>query len=124
MFTEGQLSRDGAIGKAKHGLLGYITKNFDLEGETDIMFVPVGVNYDWVLEADTLTNNVNTNFRGRGAKFVLGSFIRTVAKNLKYVLVNREILLGTACASFGSPISFKSWLAEHDVDFQKLEKLE
>ena len=88
------------------------------------MFVPVGVNYDRVLEAETLTQNVETDFRGRGARFVLGSFFSTAFLNLKYAIANRETLLGTASASFGSPISFKDWLEKNNVDFRNLEKSE
>jgi len=124
VFAEGQLSRDGRLNEPKYGMLGYITKTFDPAGETDIMFVPVGVNYDRVLEAETLTQNVETDFRGRGARFVLGSFFSTAFLNLKYAIANRETLLGTASASFGSPISFKDWLEKNNVDFRNLEKSE
>ncbi len=124
VFAEGQLSRDGAIGEAKYGMLGYITKKFDPKGKTDIIFVPVGVNYDWVLEADTLTTNVDTDFRGSSARFVLGSFARTALKNLRYALVHRKTLLGTASASFGSPISLKGWLKDNEIDYKNLPKSE
>jgi len=122
VFAEGQLSRDGAIGEAKYGMLGYIIKKFDPDGDTDIMFAPVGVNYDWVLEADTLSVNVETDFRGRGARFVLGSFLRTTLKNIKYAILHRDTLLGTASASFGSAISFKTWLKNRDIDYKALSK--
>jgi len=124
VFAEGQLSRDGTVGDPKYGMLGYITKTFDPEGKTDIMFVPVGVNYDWVFEAATLTGDKNKDFRGSSAKFILGSFFSTAFKHLKFLVVNKQSLLGAASASFGSPISFKKWLAEHNMDYRKLDKPE
>ena len=122
VFAEGQLSRDGSVGEAKYGMLGYITKKFDPTGSYDIMFVPVGVNYDWVLESETLVKNVDTDFRGSDAKFVLGSFFRTAARNFRFALANRKTLLGTASASFGPAISFKDWLAKNDIDYNNLSK--
>ena len=54
IFPEGRLSRDGLLGEAKLGLLGYIVRGFDPQGERDIVFVPVGINYDRVLEDRSL----------------------------------------------------------------------
>ncbi|HHI82260.1 MAG TPA: glycerol-3-phosphate acyltransferase, partial [Rhizobiales bacterium] len=50
VFPEGGLSRDGALQAPKLGLLNYIVSGFDLKGARDIVFVPVGLNYDRVLE--------------------------------------------------------------------------
>ena len=54
IFPEGGLSRDGRLGAAKLGLLDYMVKAFDPHGTPDIVFVPVAVNYDRVLEDRTL----------------------------------------------------------------------
>lgn len=50
MFPEGGLTRDGALREPKKGLLDYMLRSFDPEGQRDLVFVPVGVNYDRVLE--------------------------------------------------------------------------
>ncbi|MCK5378983.1 MAG: 1-acyl-sn-glycerol-3-phosphate acyltransferase, partial [Acidobacteria bacterium] len=54
MFPEGGLTRDGALREPKKGLLDYMLRSFEPEGERDLVFVPVGVNYDRVLEDRTL----------------------------------------------------------------------
>jgi glycerol-3-phosphate O-acyltransferase len=55
MFPEGGLSLNGAVGPAKKGLLHYIVRDFDLSSGRDVVFVPVALNYDRVLEDRVLT---------------------------------------------------------------------
>ena len=50
MFPEGGLTRDGKLRPPKLGLLSYIVSRFDPHGPRDAVFVPVGLNYDRVLE--------------------------------------------------------------------------
>ncbi len=122
IFAEGMLSRDGSVGTPKLGLLAYLTRTFDPEGEIDIMFLPVGTNYDRVMEEHTLTRNPDTDFRGRGTIFVLGSTLRTLGGHFLRKLIGNYEDFGTASASFGRPISFKAWLRQQEVDFRQLDK--
>src|SRR5436305_15216191 len=50
IFPEGGLTRDGKLRPPKLGLLSYIVSGFDPQGRRDAVFVPVGLNYDRVLE--------------------------------------------------------------------------
>ncbi len=50
VFPEGGLTRDGALRPPKLGILSYIVSGFDPNGARDVVFVPVGLNYDRVLE--------------------------------------------------------------------------
>src|SRR5262245_23999980 len=50
MFPEGGLTRDGKLRPPKLGRLSYIVSGFDPYGPRDAVFVPVGLNYDRVLE--------------------------------------------------------------------------
>ena len=54
MFPEGGLSRDGRLRPPRLGLLDYMVRGFDPHQARDIVFIPVGVNYDRVLEDRTL----------------------------------------------------------------------
>ena len=54
VYPEGGLSKDGALRPPKLGLLDYMLRGFDPKGPRDLVFVPVGVNYDRVLEDRTL----------------------------------------------------------------------
>src|SRR5215204_4262949 len=50
MFPEGGLTRDGRLRPPKLGLLAYMVSGFDPKGPRDAVFVPVGINYDRVIE--------------------------------------------------------------------------
>ena len=69
IFPEGGLSRDGKLRPPKFGLLSYMVAAFDPKGPKDVVFVPVGVNYDRVLEDRMLTSAANTE---AGKKPVFG----------------------------------------------------
>lgn len=49
MFPEGGLSLTGAVGEPKLGLISYIVEGYVPEGR-DMVFVPVAINYDRILE--------------------------------------------------------------------------
>ncbi|MFI5143837.1 MAG: 1-acyl-sn-glycerol-3-phosphate acyltransferase, partial [Thermoanaerobaculales bacterium] len=49
IFPEGGLTRDGRLREPKLGLLNYVLKRFDPHGPRDLVFVPIGINYDRVL---------------------------------------------------------------------------
>src|SRR5262249_17022538 len=51
IFPEGGLSRDGKLRPPKLGLLDYICRIIKSPGFTgDVLFIPVGINFDHVLE--------------------------------------------------------------------------
>ena len=50
VFPEGGLTRDGNMRTPKLGLLDYMLRAFDARSPRDLVFVPVGINYDRVLE--------------------------------------------------------------------------
>jgi len=50
IFPEGGLSLDGGLRAPRLGLLNYVVTGFDSEGARDVVFVPVSLNYDRVLE--------------------------------------------------------------------------
>src|SRR6478735_1158493 len=46
VYPEGGLSTDGRLRPPRLGLLDYMLKSFDPKAERDIVFIPVGINYD------------------------------------------------------------------------------
>ena len=119
VFPEGKLSRDGKLGEPKLGLLGYITKGFDPTGERDIVFIPVGINYDRVLEDRTLiaTSKVKPNSakaKKKTAKLITTfKFFQFAFKNLRQRLTGTHYRNGYACVNFGQPVSLKQWQKEN-----------
>ena len=112
IFPEGGLSRDGHLGGAKLGLLSYIVRGFDPEGPRDVVFVPVGLNYDRVLEDRLLLTN-----SGQGKpKYKTGprAVMRFVSHQIWLRITGKYHRFGYACVSFGSPVSLKKFLAQTD----------
>jgi len=107
MFPEGGLSLDGRVGPAKMGLLHYIVSGFELAAR-DVVFVPVGIAYDRVLEDRLLTEADGAGVRRfRGRPLTILRFIgRTIWRKLR----GRFPGFGAAAAGFGAPLSLADWL--------------
>lgn len=113
VFPEGRLSRDGKLGKAKLGLLGYLVKGFDTNGDRDIVFIPVGINYDRVLEDRTLLR-YSKKLPRRSLFYTLAKTFSFFFKNCWQALLGRRYRYGYACVNFGEPVSLRTWLLEQD----------
>ena len=108
IFPEGGLSLDGRIGPAKMGLISYIVEGFDPAGR-DVVFVPVGLAYDRVLEDRVLVEAAareSRRFRNRPFRVAWGAARYLVAR-----MMGRRAGFGTAAAGFGAPVSLRGFLA-------------
>jgi glycerol-3-phosphate O-acyltransferase len=123
VFPEGALTRDGALRPPKLGLLDYMLRAFDPQGGRDLVFVPVGINYDRVLEDRALVSESLGEASG-GALGKASAAARFAARNAGQWLLRRWHRFGYACVNFGSPISMRRWVAEHGVDFRALPREE
>src|SRR5687767_13081625 len=65
VFPEGGLSRDGRMRAPRLGVLDYMLRGFQLDGERDLVFVPLGLNYDRVLEDRSLLAALDDKRVGR-----------------------------------------------------------
>lgn len=100
VFLEGGLSRDGALQPPKLGLLDYMTR----ANAKELVFIPVGINYDRVVEDSTLIRELGglpkrglrANFR-RSAFWLSGLMFRGA--------LGRFYRFGYAIANFGPPLS-------------------
>jgi glycerol-3-phosphate O-acyltransferase len=128
VYPEGGLSRDGRLRKPKLGLLDYMLRGFDPQGERDLVFIPVGINYDRVLEDRTLLLDVGPEARPKGgvgtAATAAGTTLRFTGRNLWQMILRRWHRFGYACVNFGTPISMRQYLKEHGLDFRTLDKNE
>jgi glycerol-3-phosphate O-acyltransferase len=122
MFPEGGLTIDGALRPPKFGLLDYVVKSWDPAGERDVVFVPVGINYDRVLEDRSQLRKLDPGQRRPGLLRVLATTLRFAARNFVLVLGRRWFRLGYACVSFGSPVSLRGFAGERGADFAKLDE--
>lgn len=110
IFPEGRLSRDGVLGPPKLGLLGYLVRGFNPNTERDIVFIPVGINYDRVLEDRSLLRYAEKLPR-RGIAYTATKSISFLGKNLWQALTGRRYSYGYACVNFGEPVSLRKWIA-------------
>ena len=106
MFPEGGLSQSGALMPPKMGLLKYIVDGFDPKVR-DVVFVPVALNYDRVLEDQILTSAAKDpehRFKARigviAGKMVVQMWQRMTGKYHKF---------GYAAVSFGKPVSLSEY---------------
>jgi glycerol-3-phosphate O-acyltransferase len=108
IFPEGGLSLDGKVGPAKMGLLSYIVEGFE-PGGRDVVFVPVGLAYDRVLEDRVLIEAAKAGtrrFRNRPLWVAWNAARYAVAK-----MRGQTKGFGTAAAGFGAPVSLRGHLA-------------
>src|SRR3954452_13197284 len=121
VFPEGGRSRDGKLAPTKFGLLSYMVARFDPLGPRDVVFVPVAVNYDRVLEDRMLTSAANTE---PGKKPVFGFNIAVFARhffNHVWMAMRGEwYRFGYTCVSFGEPVSLRKHVTEAGIDFRLL----
>ena len=97
-------------------------KAFDPQGPRDLVFVPVGINYDRVLEDRTLLLSQGQDQRSRGKLAAIGTTLRFVAHNFKLMAQGRWYRFGYACVNFGTPVSARDWIAAHGPDLRQAEK--
>ncbi len=114
MFPEGGLSRDGRLRPVKLGLISYMLEGFDPTAR-DVVFIPVGLNYDRVLEDRSLVAEIsgpppNQAFYTKAVKS-----LAFIGKNLRLRFAGKWHKFGYACVAFGKPLSLKSVFEERNV---------
>jgi len=105
MFPEGGLSLTGKVGEAKLGLLSYIVSNTPQNGR-DVIFVPVALNYDQVLEDQFLINAGKTG--KRRFRPSVWTVVRSCAVYAWWRLRGKFRGFGTASVGFGTPLELSS----------------
>ncbi len=108
VYPEGGLTVDGKLRAPRLGLLDYMLKTFDPGGERDLVFIPVGINYDRVIEDRTLLLKLDPGRPRRGLLFAIGMTLGFIAKQAWKMLLGRWYRFGYACVNFGRPVSMGS----------------
>lgn len=119
LFPEGGLSRDGRLRPAKIGMLDYMLGTAREPGFAERMYiVPVGLNYDRVLEDRSLLRELHVSEGGKAPSrmaqlrevlnFAVGSFGRLGTGRWKRY--------GRAAVVVGEPVPVAPWLEEVAAD--------
>jgi glycerol-3-phosphate O-acyltransferase len=122
LFPEGGLSVDGRLRAPKLGLLDYMLRGYDPVGERDLVFVPVGINYDRVLEDRTLLRRLDPT---APTASLPGALLAAAGFALKQALLRvrgRWFRFGYACVNFGTPLSMRRHLRERGSSLRALSE--
>jgi len=122
VFPEGGLSRDGRLQAPKLGLVDYMLRDFDRTADRDIVFIPVGINYDRTFEDRSLLRALDRDADQRSWWFVVWTTTRFVSRSLMLMILSRWRRYGYACVNFGRPLSMKAYCEENKLDFNRLER--
>jgi glycerol-3-phosphate O-acyltransferase len=123
VFPEGGLSREGKLRPPKLGILDYTVRAFD-PGGRDVVFIPVGINYDRVFEDRSFLLELDPSAPRPKRGGAIGNMLRFVFRNLALMARNKWHRFGYACVNFGSPVSLRAYTRSRGVDFRVLPKEE
>ncbi|MDQ8177525.1 MAG: 1-acyl-sn-glycerol-3-phosphate acyltransferase [Gemmatimonadota bacterium] len=123
LFPEGGLTRDGRLRPSKIGLLDYIVGAARDPALASRMFVvPVGLNYDRVLEDRTLLRELRvTEGETGGSRWSqVGEVVSYLASSFGRLSTGRWQRYGRAAVVLGAPVSVAEWVAsEGDPVFDR-----
>ena len=121
VFLEGQLSRDGRLGEAKLGFLDYILRNYDWQRARGVIFIPVAINYDHILEDRNL---LDWDDQAKHPSTIehLKRLVRFLRKNLFDSPRARFTRYGYASVNFGEPLDMREYCRNHNLDLHHIEK--
>ena len=121
VFLEGGLTTDGLLRAPKLGLLDYMLKNFDPAGERDLVFVPVGINYDRVFEDRTLLARHEPGAARAGVLRAMRVIAAYLGRQFLRRLQGRSYRNGYACVNFGQPLSMAERVRATGIDLRTLD---
>ena len=113
------MSRDGALREPNIELLDYLLRRVDPAVEWYLVFVPVAIDYDWVLEDESL---LELGVSGPSRRGDAASTVVSVVRKMPLVVRGRR--LARAAVNFGTPISAREYTRAHSADFPALGREE
>lgn len=122
VFLEGGLTKDGALREPRLGFLDYMLRDYHPHNDRDIVFIPVGINYDRVIEDRSLIRRLDASAQRRSPWFVIRTTISFIVKNALLSRKTRWRRFGYASVNFGEPVSARQYCERQQVDFSALDK--
>ncbi|MCP4753687.1 MAG: glycerol-3-phosphate acyltransferase, partial [Proteobacteria bacterium] len=124
VFLEGGLSKDGCLRPPKFGLIDYMMRSYDMENDPNIVFIPVGMNYDRVIEDRSLLRGLNPEAKRRSLPFVVKTTLGFMVRNFGQMAFGTWKRFGYACVNFGDPVSCRDYCRQHDLKFNEMSREE
>ncbi len=122
VFPEGGLSRDGLLRTPKLGIFDYMLRNYEHRRDRDIVFIPVGINYDRTLEDRSLLRTLDPEAPGRSFWFAVRTTLHFIWRCVFLMILSRWQRFGYACVNFGPQISMRKYCRENDIEFSQMER--
>lgn len=122
VYLEGKISQDGNLAPPKLGFLDYMLRDWDAKSDRDIVFVPIGINYDHVLEDMNMISAANPS-GDRKSKWQHAMDVLSFLKiNLFASPEDKMRRYGYASVNFGIPMSARDFTNRNNIDFRQLDK--
>ena len=121
VFLEGGLTKNGKLRDPRLGFLDYMLRDYHPVNDRDVVFIPVGINYDRVIEDRSLARRLEKNVEKRSMWFVIKTSLSFIFKNALLSRKNRWRRFGYASVNFGEPISAKKYCEVNNFDFSVLQ---
>jgi glycerol-3-phosphate O-acyltransferase len=122
VYPEGGLTRDGAMREPRFGVIDYMLRGYHHGGDRDLVFVPLGLNYDRVLEDRTQLRSGDAATPRVGRLQAARSMLGFIGTQLGLLLRSRWHRFGYACVNFGTPVSVREWTAARGIVLAQLSK--
>ncbi len=122
VFPEGGLSRDGRLRKPKLGILDYMLRNYNSADDRNIVFIPVGINYDRTLEDRSLIRELDPQAERQSKWFAIKTTLRFFWRSIILMAMSRWQRFGYACVNFGPQISMQQYARKNNLDFHQMSR--
>ena len=123
VYPEGRLSRDGNLAEPRLGILDYMLREFNPETDRDIVFIPVGINYDRVFEDRTLLRERDPEAKQKSRRQIISTMMQYITHSFALRIRGGWHRFGYAIVNFGPPLSMKEYTKKHQINFRKLDKV-
>ena len=121
VFLEGGLTKNGELRDPRLGFLDYMLRDYHPASDRDVVFIPVGINYDRVIEDRTLVRRLGKSVGKRSMWFVMKTSFSFIFKNALLSRKKRWRRFGYASVNFGEPVSAKKYCEANNLDFSVLK---
>jgi glycerol-3-phosphate O-acyltransferase len=122
VFVEGGLSKDGRLQPPKMGFVDYMLRSFNPKTDRDIIFIPVGVNYDRTLEDRSVLRSLDPLAEKKSMWFVFKIVTRFIFRNLYLIFQSKWRRLGYACVNFGPYVSAREYCRKNKIRFTEMDR--
>lgn len=121
VFLEGGLTKNGKLQEPRLGFLDYMLRDYHPVNDRDVVFIPVGINYDRVIEDRSLIRRLDKDVKKRSFWFVLKTSFSFIFKTALLSRKSRWRRFGYASVNFGEPVSAKKYCEINNIDFSVLQ---